>query len=790
MNSQRKSSLLCLAIVFALLAVGVWPSVPAAFQAMALPEGMVQAAPPQGGDASDDLELTIRQLFQMQGATATAIAAGWDHTCALTESGRVKCWGRNDSGQLGDGTTTQRTTPVDVVGLSGVMAIAAGGHHTCALTASGSVKCWGRNDSGQLGDGTTADSTIPVDVTGLTGGVTSITAGGYHTCALTASGGVKCWGYNSSGQLGDGTTTSSTTPVQVSGLTSGVIAIATGGVHTCALTTSNGVKCWGANWSGQLGDGTQIQRTTPVQVSGLTSGVTAIAAGLVHTCALTTSGGIKCWGFNGLGQLGDGTTTSSTTPVQVSGLTSGVMAIAAGLVHTCALTTSGGIKCWGFNGLGQLGDGTTTSSTTPVQVSGLTSGVMAIAAGLVHTCALTTSGGIKCWGRNSEGQLGDGSGGHRTIPVDVNGLTSGVMAITAGGAHTCAVTTSSRIKCWGRNSEGQLGDGTTTSRQTPVDVIGLTNWVRTIVAGLYHTCALTTSGGVKCWGDNSSGQLGDGSRDSHTTPVDVVGLARGVTAITAGETHTCALTTSGGVKCWGDNSSGQLGDGSRDSHTTPVDVVGLARGVTAIAAGKWHTCALTAGGGVKCWGDNGEGQLGDGTWMSRQTPVNVVRLSGVTAIAAGRWHTCALTASGGVKCWGRNSEGQLGDGTRTSRTIPVDVSGLTSRVIAIAAGETHTCALTASSGVKCWGANGSGQLGDSTETGKAIPVDVVGLTSGVRAIAAGGVHTCAVTESGGVKCWGRNSEGQLGNGTAWRTMPVDVVLGGVAGTSAAALRNY
>jgi len=349
-----------------------------------------------------------------------AITTGGSHTCALTTGGGVKCWGANGNGQLGDGTTTNRLTPVNVSGLaSGVSAIAGGMYHTCALTAGGGVKCWGRNDYGQLGDGTTTERHTPVFVSGLASGVTAIAAGANHTCALTAGCGVKCWGYNGYGQLGDSTTTSRLTPVNVSGLASGVSAIDAGYVHTCALTSAGGVKCWGANWSGELGDGTTTERTTPVNVSGLASGVSAIAAGWSYTCALTAGGGVKCWGLNRNGQLGDGTTTTSYTPVDVSGLASGVSAIDAGGGHTCALTAGGGVKCWGANGNGQLGDGTTTDRNTAANVSGLASGVSAIAAGWSYTCALTAGGGVKCWGYNGYGQLGDGTTTDRHTPVDV-----------------------------------------------------------------------------------------------------------------------------------------------------------------------------------------------------------------------------------------------------------------------------------------------------------------------------------------------------------------------------------
>jgi alpha-tubulin suppressor-like RCC1 family protein len=200
--------------------------------------------------------------------------------------------------------------------------------------------------------------------------------------------------------------------------------------------------------------------------------VAAIAAGAEHTCALTNAGAVKCWGDNYFGQLGDGTTTERHTPAEVSGLASGATAISAGASHTCALTSAGGVECWGYNDDGELGDGTTTERHTPVDVSGLASGVAAIAAGAEHTCALTSAGGVKCWGHNDSGQLGDGTTTERQRPVDVSGLASGVTAISAGYQHACALTSPGAVKCWGSNELGALGDGTTTDRHTPVEVIG------------------------------------------------------------------------------------------------------------------------------------------------------------------------------------------------------------------------------------------------------------------------------------------------------------------------------
>jgi len=374
--------------------------------------------------------------------SAIAVAAGYSHSCALTKTGGITCWGYNDVGMLGNGTTTESNTPVDVPGpAGGYTAIAAGFGATCAVTKAGDARCWGLDGYGQLGNGTTTSdrpNPTPVDVTGLTGRVTELAmgseAGSLHTCALTSAGGVMCWGYNASGQLGDGSTTDSSRPVAVSGLASGAMSITAGASSACATTKANGVECWGSNDHGQLGTGAAADSSTPVAVSGLRPGVIAVAAGGSHTCALTAAGGVKCWGANDSGQLGNGSTVNSRTPVDVTGLTGGVIAIAAGGAHTCALTAAGSVKCWGANvfaggetatskpGGGQLGNGSMLSSNNPVDVVGLTSGVVAIAAGGAQTCALTERLGLMCWGSAGHGEMTSPATTDSLIPVPVPGL--------------------------------------------------------------------------------------------------------------------------------------------------------------------------------------------------------------------------------------------------------------------------------------------------------------------------------------------------------------------------------
>lgn len=352
-----------------------------------------------------------------------------------------------------------------------------------------------------------------------------------------------------------------------------------------------------------------------------------LAAGYLHTCRVTDAGGVQCWGDNGFGQLGDGTRTDRATPVNVVGLNESVVELSAGGYQTCAVTSAGAVKCWGANDLGQLGDGSTTSSPVPVAVVGLGAGVRSIASGYEHTCVVTTGGAVKCWGANESGQLGDDSTTNRLTPVDVQGLASDVRAATAGGDYgggqTCALKTNGSVACWGSNRSGQLGDGTTTSQSTPVAVTTLAAGVEAISAGDEHVCALTVGGEVQCWGENLFGQLGNGSPGGQVTPTPVPGLGSGVRALSSGGLHTCVITNASGVLCWGDNEYGQLGDGTTETRSTAVPVAGLTSNVGLVKAGAKSTCALTGAGVEQCWGDNESGQLGNGTTTGSSTPVSV-----------------------------------------------------------------------------------------------------------------------------------------------------------------------
>jgi alpha-tubulin suppressor-like RCC1 family protein len=347
------------------------------------------------------------------------LAAGASHTCVVTSASQVSCWGSNVDGQLGDGNTGDQSVPATVLGIESARGVVAGSYHACALIGDGSAECWGWNSYGQVGAQASIARTTAAPVADLAG-VTGVATGGYHSCALAQGGTGSCWGQNDLGQLGDGSSLDRDSPAAVFSLPKSDV-IAAGGRHSCAVVHDGfhdgTVQCWGANGTGELGDGSEEERTFPVPVLGLSDAV-AVTAGFTHSCALRQSGRILCWGANDHGQLGDGgeSGAASSVPVLVQGLQA--TAVAAGYNHTCAILPNGTVACWGANGAGQLGDGTTLDRSEPTTVRGL-QGAAHIAGGAFHTCAATGAGIVLCWGLNDSGQLGDGTTAPHSEPAPV-----------------------------------------------------------------------------------------------------------------------------------------------------------------------------------------------------------------------------------------------------------------------------------------------------------------------------------------------------------------------------------
>lgn len=886
------------------------------------------------------------------------VQSGADYSCALTMARSVICWGANNYGQLGRGSgPTQSSTPQTVPGVNDVVSISVGPSQTCTVNSTGVVSCWGKNTFSSGGSDYLAS---PIELPML-GTVRSVSVGLTGTCLVKTDNKVYCIG-----SFGAGLDLNSYT--EITGVSDAGSSVAVGWGHACVLTLTGGVKCWGENRNGQIGDGTTTSRSTATSVTGI-SNATSISVTKLDSsgasCAALSDGSIKCWGWNGIGRFNNangGFIRNSPGSLNLGGPMSSVV-----MFHqsVCGLSTAGLGRCWGHNQYSALGDASFLYRLSPAanEISterGVTISerIRSISTGDGFGCAVTRSGSVWCWGNESLGRLGISGGGRSdgwwprisqidsppvsdvivTVPdvpgsvtevshgenstsiewlaptddggssisdyvvqystgsvwttfVDgvssltsatVTGLTRGITVqfrvaavnalgqgaystassgsipavvpraptslriskwtggyraastsltwvspdnggqpvtdfnveyrvagsqnwltfndgvsinpyvtvsgltrntnhefriravnaqgagpwtysstefISAGGSQACVVQVNGQTKCWGANSYGQLGDGTTLSKSSPVSMVGTSRGTATAV-GLSHTCVLTALELVYCVGANSSGQLGDGTGLQSSSLVQVVNLSN-VSKIAAGGSTSCAIALTGTVKCWGSNSSGQIGNGTTNDALVPLSVTGVSS-ATSIAVGASHACAIVASGSVQCWGNNASGQLGNGTTVDSSTAVSVSGLSGAISISAGGSSTCVVVSSGAVKCWGSNASRQLGNGSAISSSIPVAVIGISSAV-KVVSGASHNCAVLADSSVQCWGNNLSGQLGNGTTTNQDVPVFVSGVSNAID-IAAGSLFTCATKSVGGVDCWGAGSSGQLGDG--------------------------
>ena len=746
--------------------------------------------------------------------SAKSIKAGFRQMCAVLDDGSLKCWGGNTYGQVGDGTTTDRYTPVSVNLGEGkkARAVSAGETHTCALLTEGSVLCWGHNGSGELGVGSGGNQVCRnetrdydciktptlVDL-GSDRKARAVSVGVQKTCVLLEDGSILCWGRNDSGQLGVGSSSNEVcsrfgqdydcvkTPTLVDlGNGRKALAVRTGWSHSCALLEDSSIVCWGSNHHGALGAGTTLDKNTPVPVDLGGRVVTDIHVGRNYACALLSRGMVTCWGTNGLGQLGNGQKDEILSPLAVDTGDETVTAMDGGIGYSCALfedaDSNVNLKCWGRNGDGQLGIGDNLERIRPVTVR---TGGGTFGLGGRHACAIQSSdNSLRCWGYNKYGQLGTGDENNLTRPsTSVNlGNNKTATAVSAGGDHTCAILSDGTVLCWGRGSFGRLGNGDTANQNTPVPVSLGGKTAQQISLGLRHTCAILNDNKVYCWGENSSGALGIGSNTDQSTP-SVVDLGTGKTAtdVRAGRSHTCALLDDNSVKCWGSNIYGGLGDRSTTTRTSPVLVpLGKGRSARAIHAKGSHTCALLDDGSLLCWGLNDKGQLGDGTIANRNSPVAVDLPEGrtATALEGGGTHTCAFLDDQSIMCWGSNNAGEAGHPTAHRGDQPgemgnnllfVDFNPPKAAALpafTLSMGQGHLCTIDEDGALGCWGRNDNGQLGLGDEDNRKRPVNVeLGRSWSAVEVGLGINHSCAVLNNGSVVCWGDNSYGQLGVGT-------------------------
>jgi alpha-tubulin suppressor-like RCC1 family protein len=757
-----------------------------------------------------------------------------------------------------------------------VASLSAGSAHTCALTSTGSVKCFGRNllgaPTGQYSydrglEAADMGDALPAVALGTGRSVKGLATGAYHACAILDNGSLKCWGANGSGALGlSDTNHRSAGAAELGDALSSVnlgtgrtgTSITAGSGFSCAILDDGSVKCWGNNVYGSLGLGDVVNRGDAAGQMGnnlpavnLGAGRTAvsIAAGVAHTCAILDNGSLKCWGLNNYGQLGLGDWNSrgdapgemgDSLPSVDLGTGRAARALALGNYQTCALLDDASVKCWGYAGFGAIGSGDLNSrgdaagemgdSLLPVNL-GAGRHAKSIASGGHHTCAILDDDSTKCWGYNTHGELGLGDTVQRgdgpgemgdSLPALNLGVGRTAKRLIATYYNTCAELDNGQTKCWGAAYTGMLGIGPSEARgdgagdmgdSLPSFNFGSGRSVKSFGSGFaYHYgCALLDDDTVKCWGANSYGQLGidrssnvgDEAGDTGAPRLTNVSLGTGVTVVSvgAGDYHSCALLSNGAVKCWGANLYGTSGLGDTARHdgrasymgsNLPAVNLGTGRTATALYVGAEHSCAVLDNGSVKCWGLNNHGQLGLGDMNDRgDAPGEMGDALPAVALGTGRTvksmhlgstHSCAILDNNALKCWGDNSNAKLGVGDWADRgdgpgemgdALPAVALGTGRYATRVAGGYFNTCAILDNGTLKCWGDNTHGQLGLGNKVlhgqaaggmGDGLPAVPLGTGRSAVSVGVGWSHVCALLDNSTVKCWGYNYSGKLGYG--------------------------
>jgi len=760
------------------------------------------------------------------------VASGYNHTIALTSSYRVYAWGQNDKGQLGDGTTEDKFTPIDITPYFNLRSnewisnVNTGLLFSVAITSDKRVFTWGDNFSGQLGDGTTRNRFLPTDITssfnlGNDEFIYDFSCGSTFSILFTSLNRVFGWGANNSGQLADPNLSRKVLPTDITSNIvlqeyEGIVKITTGSSHTLIYTTRNRVLTWGSNTYGQLGDGTISSRSTPTDITarfslGASEGIKYIASGETHSILVTTANRIFSWGENNFGQLGDGTESNRISPVEITSnfnlqVDDDITKISTKADHNLLLTSTNLVFTWGYNFYGQLGDGSNQSSSLPIMITPSfqlqsNENIESVYAGCQHSMAISTDNQVFTWGNNLYGQLGNKDTSNRLKPTEItsefNLVSDEIVEVIAGQLHAFGISSSGKVYAWGLNGNGQLGIGTTSSIFTPVEITSAFNLlvgerVIEMSAGSNFSYAITSYGRVFAWGYNYY-RLGDGTTINRLSPVEITSnfnLVENemIIKIEAGNYQSIAISSSNRVFTWGINQHGQLGDGTRMNSLLPIDITSnfdLAEKeeIINLISGENHSLVITSNNRVFAWGDNAFGQLGTNDNVDRLLPTEITTNfdlkvdETITSISSKLNHNLALSSSGRVFSWGLNTYGRLGDKTNENKSTPVDITPnfklySKEKITSVIVGDDHSVAYTSNNRLFAWGYNIFGQLGNDTQDNKYQPEDIteyliLNESENISEVTLGCYFNILRTSENRLLAWGHNVYGQLGLTNDW-----------------------
>jgi len=743
------------------------------------------------------------------GTTWSKVSSGTNHILAIKTDGTLWAWGHDANGRLGLNTAGQyvyKSSPVQVGVLTNWSYVAGHSASSLAIKTDGTLWSWGENSNATLGHNDTVSRSSPVQVgTGTTwASVSAVQASGY---GVKTDGTLWAWGYNGTGGLAQGDTVARSSPVQVGSRNGGYPAISnnwskTSSIYNAsyAIKTDGTLWSWGRNRWGELGLGNAWQdstvttyRSSPTQIGSLTnwaSLATGLGSGYGHMIAIKTDGTLWSWGDNRSGQLGQNNITNRSSPVQIGTGTTWASAALSTDGFSFAIKTDGSLWAWGANQntYRYLGDGTNVYRSSPVQVGNGTSDWSKVACGRFHIIAIKTNGTIWGWSKNTNGELGLNDTQYRQSPSQIGALTNW-LNVAAGAYFTLAVKTNGTLWAWGTNAWGQQGQGDSgnntagTGRSSPTQIGALTNWLN-VAAGQYFSSAIKTDGTIWAWGNNGSGQFGQGNIIYRSSPVQV-GTSTW-SSLSTGYAHVLAIKTDGTLSTWGYNSSGQLGSNVGASQSLPAQI-----GYYAL----WNKLSIDyccfgikTDGSLWSWGNNYYGQLGQNNVTYRSSPVQVGSLYDWRSVSAVKdSFVIATKTDGTLWTWGSNNLGQLGQNDAVHRSSPVQVGVLTTW-LSSACGYNHAIATKTDGTLWAWGYNNSGQLGQNNVIYGSSPVQVGALTNWSK-VFADNDWCLAIKTDGTLWAWGSNENGKLGDVSSVIGRSSPVQIGSLTNWSSISMNN-
>ena len=730
-------------------------------------------------------------------------------TTTLGISPQLWVWGDGNLGQLGTVTSSRnRFTPVTTIAggtnwadtattePEDLYTLSAGTSYTTAIKTDGTLWTWGLGTSGQLGTNNLTSISSPV--TTFAGGTNwkQVSAGSTHTAAIKTDGTLWTWGLGTSGQLGNFSTTNRSTPVTTFAGGTNWKQVSAGTSYTTAIKTDGTLWTWGLATSGQLGNFFTTNRSTPITTFAGGTDWKQVSAGSTHTAAIKTDGTLWVWGAGTSGQLGNNILSNRSTPITTFAGGTDWKQVSTGSLFTTAIKTDGTLWTWGSGTSGQLGNFSTTIRSTPITTFAGGTDWKQVSSGSSHTTAIKTDGTLWTWGLGTSGQLGNNILSNRSTPVTTFAGGTDWKQVNAGNTHTIALRddgVNKELFTWGLGSSGQLGVYDENSTLIPVTVFSRGfNW-KQISAGENHAAAVKTDGTLWTWGNASNGRLGNTiTSGSRSTPITTFAGGTDWKQVSSGSSHTTAIKTDGTLWTWGLGTSGQLGNNILSNRSTPVTTFAGGTNWKQVSAGNAFTAAIKTDGTLWVCGFNSEGQLGTTDVTSRSTPVTI--FSGGNdwkQVSCGNGHIGAIKSNGTLWTWGGGSFGRLGNANITDRSTPVTTFAGGTNWRQVNSSYRYVTAIKTDGTLWVWGYNNTGELGINDTTNRSTPVTVFSGGTNWKQVDAGYGHTSAIKSDGTLWIWGSGSKGELGDDNIADTLtPVTTSLGGTNWKQSSTGDNY